>query len=66
MNNSITFLNVDDNILYTEGNGCGIIDIPVIEITFENVYIFMYFLVYIYGYLKSKLIGSEATAQIII
>ena len=38
-NGSITFLNADNNIFYTEGNICRIIAIPVIESTFEGDYI---------------------------
>ena len=39
MNASINLLFVDVVTQYTEGNSCGFIDIPVIEITFYNDYI---------------------------
>ena len=39
MNASITSLNVDNSILNDEGNACGIISIPMIEIPFDNDYI---------------------------
>ena len=35
-NDSITFLNVYSSTLYTEGNKCGIIAIPAIEITIDK------------------------------
>ena len=38
-NSPISFLNMDNSIMYTESNACGIIAIPVIESTFENYYI---------------------------
>ena len=34
MNASIIVLNMDNSIMYNEGNSCGIIDIPVIKCTF--------------------------------
>ena len=57
---------VDDSILDAEGDACGIISIPSIEITFENYHIHVLHYLpkrYIYGYLISKLISSEATIQ---
>ena len=69
MNAPITFPNVHNNILYTEGNECDIIAIPFIESIFENEYIHILKNLsnqYIYGYLISMLIGSEATNQNII
>ena len=38
-NESKYFLNVDEVTLYNEGDACGFIDIPVIEITIDNYYI---------------------------
>ena len=38
-NASIIFTNVDNSIIYTEGNACGIIAIPIIECIFENYHI---------------------------
>ena len=66
MNDSInSFTNrVDNSILDSKGNTCGIIDITIIEITFGNDYIrVLYDLpnLYIYVYLISKLISAEAT-----
>ena len=39
MNASINLPNVDNSTLYTEGNVCGIIAIPVVESTFDKEYI---------------------------
>ena len=53
-NASIVLLNMDNRIMYTKGNTCGIIDIPVIEFTFESYYIYVSHDMskkYIYGYL---------------
>ena len=49
-----------------ECNSCAITSIPGIEITFENDHIHLLNNIpkqYIYGYLSSKLISSEATIQ---
>ena len=40
-NSSTILLNVDNSIMYTEVNLCGIIYIPFIEITLENDYIYV-------------------------
>ena len=70
-NDSINYFNYsgDNSILDSKGNTCGIIAIPSIEITFENAHIHVLHDLpkqYIYGYLISKLIISEATIQNII
>ena len=52
-----------------EGNACGIITIHSIESTFDNDHIHVLHDLpkqYIYGYLISKLISSDATIQNII
>ena len=70
-NAPITYFNdsVDNSILDAEGNVYGIISIPSIESTFENGHINVLYDTpkkYIYGYLISKLISSEATIQNIV
>ena len=65
-NISITYFNdsIDNSILDAEGNACGIIAIPITESNFDNDYIHvLHYLkkLYIYGYLISKSISSEAT-----
>ena len=67
-NAPITYFNdsVDNIILDAEVNACGIIAIPSIEITFGNDRIHVLHDLpkqYIYGYLISRLISSEATIQ---
>ena len=67
MNASINTLNVYNITLYNESNACGIIDILFIESTLKNDYIHILNYTskkYIYGYLISRLIASEATIQI--
>ena len=57
---------MDNSILHTEGNACGIITTPVIECTFENEYIHVSHDMSkkeIYGYLISKSIDLEATTH---
>ena len=69
MNASITSLNVDNSILDGESNTYGMISIPMIEITFDNEYIHVLHDTgkwYIYWYLISNLISSEATIHNII
>ena len=70
-NTSINYFNniVDNSNLHAEGNACGIIAVPRIESTFENDYTHVLHDLpkrYIYGYLISKLIISEATIHNII
>ena len=68
-NDSITFLNFDKITLNTECNACSIISIPVIERTFSDYYTHILHGIsegYMYGYLISKSIGSEATNHNII
>ena len=65
-NASITYFNdsFDNNILDDERNACGIIAIPSIGIKFDNDHIHVLHDLtkrYIYRYLISKLITSEAT-----
>ena len=65
-NDSIRYFkySVDISILYAEGNSCGIISIPSIEITFDHYHIHVLRYLpnrYIYVYLISNLIRSEAT-----
>ena len=67
-NASINYFNdsAEKSILDDEGNACGIIATPSIEITFDNDYIHVLHDLpkrFIYGYLISKLISSEATIQ---
>ena len=38
-NSKISFLNIDNSTLYTEGNACGVISIPIIECDAENDYV---------------------------
>ena len=57
---------VDNSILDAEGNAYGIISTHRIEITFDNDHIRLLHDIpkrYIYRYLISKLISSEATIQ---
>ena len=57
------------SILYTEGNTGGIINIPIIEVTFENDYIHILHDIpkqYIYGYLIPRPIILEATIHSLI
>ena len=61
-NASITYFTdrVDNSILDSEGNSCGNISIPSIEINFDNdhIHVFRYIInQYIYGYLISKVIS---------
>ena len=70
-NTLITSFNysVDNSILDVEGNAGGIIFVPIIKITFDNYYIHVLHNLpkkYIFGYLISKLISSEATIHNII
>ena len=68
-NASITFLNTDNSILHIEVNECGTIYISAIRIAFGNDYIYVLHDLskgYIYVYLISNLIGSEAIFQIMI
>ena len=65
-NDSGKFLNVDEDTLYTKGNTCGVIDIPIIAVTFDNSYfnILNYIpKLYMYRYLVSQLIVSKAEMQ---
>ena len=60
---------IDEGKFYTEGNKCGVIDISVIETTFENDYIhILHDLLnqYIYGNLVSELIRPKKEIQSII
>ena len=68
MNASIAYFNdsVDNSTMDFEGNACGIIAIPIIESAFDNDHIQVLHdppKRYIYGYLISKLISSDATIQ---